>query len=735
MQGRISPSADTPKRISGCLGAGGVGGGIGSGGGGVSGLGATGTGVLRRALGRLYSGVLVLAALLALGGDEVLFDFEKPLESGRWSTWDARAEFAEGSLRLRTGGREAWPGVTLKAPGGKWDLSRFGRVTARVANRGTARIVVGLRVDNEGADGRRHCVFGELALPPGGRGTVAAAFRIRVPAPPGFEATGMHGGPGNPWGTIDPSAVTQIVFYVARAQGEHALEIDDVRASGEPPVRYPPAPRDFFPFIDELGQYIHREWPGKASPADLPRRAAEEAAALEREPGPREWNRWGGWAGGPALEATGFFRTAKHGGRWWLVDPDGRLFFSHGVNVVGPHGMTPVEDRSGWFRNWPSPDDPAWREFFRPASQVVHGHFRGRRPMCFDITAANLKRRYGAEWKARSEDLAHRRLRAWGLNTIGNWSDEGVRAGRRTPYVVAVHFAGPMLEGSGGHWQPFRDVFNPAFARDLRTALAAQAGSSAGDPWCIGYFVDNEIGWGDETSLAEAVLRAPPGQRAKRVFVEDLRGSYGEIGRLNAAWGTSHASWEALLAVREAPDPARAGPDLRAFAKKIAEAYFSQVRQAVREIAPRQLYLGCRFAEVHPLVAEVAARYADVVSFNVYRRSPAEFDFAGLQDAPVLIGEFHFGAFDRGPFSAGLVPVAGQQERGRAYREYLAAALRDPRIVGAHWFQYRDQPSTGRELDGEDYQIGLVDITDTPYPETVAAVRAVGASMYAERSR
>lgn len=691
--------------------------------------------LLRRPRDRLYSGVLALAALLALSRDEVLFDFERPLESGRLAAWDARTERAGGKLRVATGGREPWPGVTLKAPGGKWDLSRFGRVTAEVANRGTAPVVLGLRVDNAGADGERHCVFGELALEPGARGTLTAAFRIRVPAPPGFEATGMHGGPGNPWGTIDPSAVTQIVLYVARPRGAHTFDVGEVRASGEPPARYPPAPAAFLPFIDELGQYIHRDWPGKAVPADLPRRAAEEAAALEREAGPRGWNRWGGWADGPALEATGFFRTARHGGRWWLVDPDGRLFFSHGVNVVSPHGRTPVEDRPGWFRNWPSPDDPDWSGFFDRASRVVHGHFRGRRPLCFDITAANLRRRYGPEWKARSEDLAHRRLRAWGLNTIGNWSDEGVRAGRRTPYVVAVHFGGPTLEGSGGHWQPFRDVFDPAFARDLRAALAAQAAPSAGDPWCIGFFVDNEIGWGNETSLAEAVLRAPPAQKAKQVFVEDLRASYGEIGRLNAAWGTSHASWEELLAGREAPDPARAGADLRAFSKKIAEVYFGQVRRAVREVAPRQLYLGCRFAEVNRIAAEVAARHADVVSFNVYRRSPADFDFAGLRDAPILIGEFHFGAYDRGPFSAGLVPVAGQEERARAYREYVAAALRDPRIVGTHWFQYRDQPSTGRELDGENYQIGLVDITDTPYPETVAAVRAVGAALYAERAR
>ena len=84
--------------------------------------------------------------------------------------------------------------------------------------------------------------------------------------------------------------------------------------------------------------------------------------------------------------------------------------------------------------------------------------------------------------------------------------------------------------------------------------------------------------------------------------------------------------------------------ELLAFGAKIAEAYFRQTRAALKEVAPRQLYLGCRFAEVNPLVAAIAAKHADVVSFNVYKRSPAETDFAGLTDVPLLIGEFHFGA-------------------------------------------------------------------------------------------
>ncbi|MNV76632.1 hypothetical protein D3C71_1699930 [compost metagenome] len=44
-------------------------------------------------------------------------------------------------------------------------------------------------------------------------------------------------------------------------------------------------------------------------------------------------------------------------------------------------------------------------------------------------------------------------------------------------------------------------------------------------------------------------------------------------------------------------------------------------------------------------------------------------------------------------------------------------------IIGAHWFQYLDQPASGRLLDGENGHLGLVAITDVPYTGFVEAVR------------
>jgi len=129
-----------------------------------------------------------------------------------------------------------------------------------------------------------------------------------------------------------------------------------------------------------------------------------------------------------------------------------------------------------------------------------------------------------------------------------------------------------------------------------------------------------------------------------------------------------------------------------------------------------------------PEAVAACAAYCDVLSFNVYADLPQHgLDLAALHalDKPVLIGEFAFGSTDRGPFGAGPVAVWNEQQRGEAYAKFIAAAAADPNIVGAHWFDYADQPVTGRLLDGENSHFGLVGITDVPFGGFVEAVRAV----------
>ena len=100
----------------------------------------------------------------------------------------------------------------------------------------------------------------------------------------------------------------------------------------------------------------------------------------------------------------------------------------------------------------------------------------------------------------------------------------------------------------------------------------------------------------------------------------------------------------------------------------------------------------------------------------------------------MIIGEFHVGALDRGMFHPGLVAAADQDERAVIYTSYVESVLKNPALVGCHWFQYVDEPLTGRAYDGENYNIGFVTVTDTTYPELVRAARAIHSRAYQIRS-
>ena len=667
--------------------------------------------------------MLLLAAPVWLRAADlklVEFDNAKP------ALTDARTAPAAGGLSVSTGHSEKWPGVSWT---GNWDLAAFACIETQVRNTGKDTVTVFCRVDSSPPRN----ISGYVRLEPGQAGTIKIKLKRTVCSQLGGRLFGMRGYPAAPGGNgvIDPQSITQLRVFLATPDRDHEFVVTDLRATGDyvPPTAWVTDADPYLPFIDTYGQYQHKDWPGKVrSLGELRLRRDAEARELVSQPGPEAWDKYGGWAAGPPMRATGFFRVEKYNGRWWLVDPIGNLFFSHGVNCVEMQSSTPIAERADWFADFPEK-----KSDFKPflsGKCALNGHYGGQTVESFSFEGANLLRKYGEDWKAASADIAHKRIRSWGLNTIANWSDPGVCVLRRTPYTDTISSGrAKRLKGGDGYWEKFPDVYDPGFAEAVRVEMSGKLNFSAADPWCLGYFSDNEMSWGDDTSLAVATLQSPPEQVAKKVFIADLKEKYGDIGKLNAAWGTHYESWDALLELQAAPDKTKARADLTEFYAKTAEAYFRIVRDAIKSIAPNQLYLGCRFAWVNDLAAIAAGKYCDVVSYNLYRRSLSGFKYPG-GDKPLIVGEFHFGALDRGMFHPGLVPVESQAERAAAYREYVESALRHPQFVGTHWFQWKDEPTTGRVLDEENYQIGLLDGTDTPYTETIAATRAIGEKMY-----
>ena len=669
----------------------------------------------------------------------VLYDFGNGGELSRVAARDADVSLVTNeygpALRMEAGVSYDWPYVSLGNRDG-WDLSAFGEISFTVKNLEREPMTVLCYVDSKprgNSDSartlRKACT---LFVEAERRNT----FHITLPSAPGVSAADFFGMRGVPFVGGDPLQVdhiVEIVIYVKKSDRRRRIEVGNITAQGAASAFQIPA--NPFPLIDEFGQFKHRDWPGKVhSIEDLHSRRDAEQKDMAAHLRPAAWNAYGGWKDGPTLPATGFFRTEKHAGKWHLVDPEGKLFFSQGIDVVNFYNGTPLDDRTHWFEKLP-PDTPEYAEFYGSSrSHMMTYYYGGRTVRTFSFHEYNLLRKYGPEWKTIFYDLSHRRLASWGINTLGNWSSDAIAQMKRTPYVTPASSEGPVIEGSTGYWGNFPDVFAPAFAERTRAHVRRDSEKNANDPWSIGIFVDNELSWGDETSIGLWTLASPATQAAKIVFVEDLRARHGSIDALNVKWGTAYPSWNAVLTGTTLPSKEKACEDLSIFGGKAAETYFAVVRDAVKRVAPNQLYLGCRFSSSNPLAIKVAARYCDVVSFNIYGRSLKEARELGhAGDRSVIIGEFHFGALDRGQFHTGLVATQDQEDRARAYTQYVTECLAHPAIVGCHWFQYIDSPTTGRALDGENYQIGFLDNADTPYAEIIAASRKIGASMYDPR--
>lgn len=506
-------------------------------------------------------------------------------------------------------------------------------------------------------------------------------------------------------------------------------------------------PAGFFPFIDAFGQYRYMDWDDKIHSVDeLIQSAADEAAELAANPGPSDLNQYGGWLAGPQLEATGYFRTEKVNGKWWLVDPDGRLFFSNGITGVsdpdredgtGVAVKTGVTGRENYFADLPEAGDPAAQFLAVETSIVTSGDYQGSYPLAMNFFAANALTKYGDDWEADSQDIAHDRLKSWGMNTIGGWSDEDVYLQDRTAYTIVLFPTNPSLINGNG---TYPDYFDPQYLINVKARINQEAGKSLNDPYNLGYFIHNELSWTrsttSDTDIALETLAAAPTQHAKIAFREQLMDKYGTIEALNAQWQTNYTSWVNFLDKRNAaPNLTGADADLRAFDVLYANQYFSTTQQGMREAAPNHLYLGARFTGgVRVAPAQAAVQYADVISINRYGPDVSVLP-AGLEgDVPLISGEYHYSANDTGLLSDGLKTATDQADRADKFATYLQSALNDNRYVGVHWLQYWDFPAAGKlNSNNNNSNLGFVSITDTPYTEMVDAARTVGASLYETR--
>ncbi len=356
------------------------------------------------------------------------------------------------------------------------------------------------------------------------------------------------------------------------------------------------------------------------------------------------------------LTATGFFHTQYAGGRWWIVSPTGTPFYMSGVDHVSAN---------------PDTDQKT-----------------GQCPYCETIAT-----KYPSTQAWAQAQIV--RMRSWGFNTIGPFSDYSSFSSQM-PYTVLLSMA------SGNDW------FAPSFVTNADQVAQSQCAPLKNDPNLVGYYTDSELHWGPDWRSQEPVLddylNLPPGSPG-RVVAEQYVGN--PSGFLYA----------------------------------LATRYFQVTTTAIREADPNHMILGIKAVAqlIEPQLLEAASHYVDAFSIDDYQLiapvtqyidSAWPFYLEGpnligkieaLVDKPIIIGEYSYRAADSGLTNSWppIYPTYQTQgQRAAEYRGFVSRLYEDPYVIGDNWFEYVDEPYNGR-FDGEDSNFGILSTSDIPYSTMV----------------
>jgi len=428
------------------------------------------------------------------------------------------------------------------------------------------------------------------------------------------------------------------------------------------------------PVVDQFGQWNLGDYEGKIkSEAQLKTHwDTEENEKVSTKA--YNYSKFGGYLNSK-VKASGFFRTQKIDDRWWFVDPEGYLFLSVGVDCVNPGGggnAINIDKRRNLYKELPPSGIGSNPE----------------RPNTASFGTWNLFRRYGKDYPTKSKSMIIKRMDKWGLNTIANWSSPEVTSLNQKAFMLQLHGVG-IEDGVMG----LPDVYAPTFAAKIDAACKAFVTPYKQNPWLIGYFAGNEPSWLEQEERLCSMILDGSDQPIKT-----------ELKKYLGAGDT---------------------PERRKqFIYNTFRIFLKSVNAAVKRYDPNHLNLGMRFGHVPDKeILDICKDDFDVFSFNCYDLYPKkEFMDQILSGTglPMIIGEYHFGTVDRG-MAQSLWQVNSQKERGVAYRYYTERAYSHPGLIGTAYFQWCDQDLTGRR-DGENYNCGLVDVTDRPYQHQVEAM-------------
>ena len=415
-----------------------------------------------------------------------------------------------------------------------------------------------------------------------------------------------------------------------------------------------------------------------------------------------------------ASDVTGFFYPKEIDGRWWLIDPNGMSFFIVGTDHVNY--------RAHWCQ----------KLGYAPYATIVEA-------------------KYGSEEKWGDTEL--QRLAEWNFNALPAGHSASLRH-KRFPHIEFLSFGSSFSDVEDicpkTTWTGFPNVFSPKWPRHCDKLARQACAPIKDDPWLIGYFLDNELEWFGKNykswGLFDEAWKKPASHSAKQAWVDFLKEELKDPAAFKELWGLDVPSFDALAQLTAPAPPLnkRAEDIALRWTRRIAEAYFKACADAIRRHDPHHLILGNRFAGDAPDIWDIAGKYCDVVSFNIYPRIDVDEGVpASVRDQidewhrkarkPMMVTEWSFPALDtdRPSLHGAGMRVDTQAQRAQCFTHFQTFLFSLPFMVGSDYFMFADEPALGiTDTFPEDSNYGLVNEQDEPYPDLTHAAQTLNARVY-----
>ena len=391
---------------------------------------------------------------------------------------------------------------------------------------------------------------------------------------------------------------------------------------------------------------------------------------------------------------SGFWRVGKtQDGVWWFVSPTGKREFLNTVTTVQPFQVG--RDENGV-------------------------HFVSR------------------DWNG-SPGKYDGDLNAWAEKTLVRIHDAGFKGLGAWCHPVFHQFDVPITRDLNV-WKHYGAdnyrLWDPAWVETADVVIDKAVTPLKENKNLVGYYSDNELDWSD-ASMGPSIYfnDLPVGDPNRAQVIETIQCLWPSIGEYNKAWNAKLNSWDDLAKQPKlSREPAEAYSKLfDAWLDKLATYYFKTTSELIRKHDPNHLILGVRFAGFAPkAVVRASKNFIDAQSINYYVSDglldPDMFNMLHMEsNEPVILTEYGFHSLDgrsgnRNTFGF-QAQVPDQQARADAYEQFTTRLARTPYVIGADWFQWSDEPASGRSSDGEDVNFGMVDVDDRPYEQLMNAVR------------